>query len=378
MARLLVTDEVTVKRPQKERTIATRAAFTFEETGSELEIKSVLIMNQLDANPPSKETSISLPLNDSLVSVVFVTSGQCVICLLIPLTVFGDVAVYAAFFLNHHLRTRTNVLFLSLATSDILLALFVMPLEVVRLSHYPYWPLGETACNFWNSAFVALGSASVCNLCAISVDRFLAISRPLRYRSDISTAVVVSLVLLWSFAFFSGLGSYFIWTQPNPLECTELSAPLTKSILLMVFDLLVPFLICLLTYAEIFQISRQQARRIAATRRWEERGNNYLSMERKSAKTLGILVGVFAITFLPFLVFHALDGAFEEKLPNRFYYGSVVKWLTFASSAINWALYGCLNQQYREALYKVFNVFGCKACRGETDQINSIQVYTIS
>ncbi|XP_078349783.1 histamine H2 receptor-like [Oculina patagonica] len=335
-------------------------------------------MIQLDANLPSKETSISLPLNDSINSVVFVTSGQCIICLLILLTVFGDATVYAAFFLNRHLRTRTNALFLSLATSDILLALLVMPLEVVRLLHYPYWPLGETACHFWNSASVALGSASVCNLCAISVDRFLAISRPLRYRSDISTAVVASLVLLWSFAFFSGLGSYFIWTQPNPLECTELSAPLTKSILLMVFNLLVPFLICLLTNAKIFQISRQQARRIAATRPWAERGNNFLFLERKSAKTLGILVGVFAITFLPFLVFHALDGAFEEKLPNRFYFGSVAKWLIFVSSAINWALYGYLNEEYREALYKISNVFGCRACRGETDQINSIQVYTVS
>ena len=335
-------------------------------------------MDQLDANLLSKETSMSLPLNESLHSVFFVTSGQCIICLLILLTVFGDITVYAVFFLNHNLRTRTNVLFLSLATSDILLAMFVMPLEVVRLSHYPYWPLGETACNIWNSVFVALGSTSVCNLCAISVDRFLAISRPLRYCSDISTSVVISLVLLWLFAFFSGLGSYFIWTQPNPLECTELSAPLTRSVLILVFDLFVPFAICLVTYAKIFQISRQQARRIAATRLWAERGNNYLSMERKSARTLGILVGVFAITFLPFLVFHAVDGAFEERLPNRFYFGSVVKWLSFASSAINWVLYGCLDQEYREALYKVFNVLGCRSCRREAGQTNSIQVYTMS
>lgn len=335
-------------------------------------------MDYLNASRPSKETSIQLAFNESVHFVTFVTAGNCVICLLVPLTFVGDVAVYTAFYLNGNLRTRANALFLSLATSDILLAVFVLPFEVVRLSCYPHWPLGETACNIWNSVFVALGSASICHLCAISIDRFLAISRPLRYSNDISAGVLAAIVFLWSFAFLSGLGSYFIWTQPNPLECAELSAPLTRSVLLLVFNLLVPFVICLLTYAKIFRISRQQAKRIAATCRWIERRNNYLSVERKSAKTLGILVGVFTFTYFPFLVFHALDGAFHEKLPNRFYFGSVVKWLTFVSSAVNWVLYGCLNKEYREALYRIFRFLGCKACRRETNQNDNIQPYTIS
>ena len=64
---------------------------------------------------------------------------------------------------------------------------------------------------------------------------------------------------------------------------------------------------------------------------------------------------------LPFLVFHALDGAFEEKLPHRFYVGSVVKWLTFTSSTLNRALYGFLNREYKRTLIKLFGVlgFGC-------------------
>lgn len=376
MARFLVNDlalAIVFKDCEK----GTRTAVDLE-TGGEFKIKAILVMNHLDASPPPKETSIPLPLNESLNFVVFVTAGNCVICLLIPLTIVGDVAVYAAFYLNRNLRTRTNALFLSLATSDILLALFVLPFEFVRLSYYPHWSLGETAYNIWNSVFVALGSASVCHLCVISIDRLSAISRPLRYCSDISAGVVASVVFLWSFAFLSGLGSYFIWTQPNPLECAELSAPLTRSVLLLVFNLLVPFVICLLTYAKIFYISRQQAKRIVATCRWIERRNNYLSVERKSAKTLGILVGVLTITYFPFLVFHALDGAFDEKLANRFYFGSVVKWLTFGSSAINWALYGCLNKEYREALCRIFNFLGCKTCRRETNQINNMEVYTIS
>ena len=207
---------------------------------------------------------------------------------------------------------------------------------------------------------VALGSASVCNLCAIGIDRFLATSRRLRYCSDISTTVVVSLVFLWSFALLSGIVSYFIWTQPNPLVCSMLTAPLEKSVLILVFDLLVPFTICLITYAKIFQISRQQARKITATQGWVCRRSHSLSMTKKSGKTLSLLVGAFAICFLPFLVFHAVDGALEEKLSNRLYVGSVVKWLAFSNSAINWALYAVLNVEYRKVLIKIFNALGCR------------------
>ena len=321
-----------------------------------------------------------LTLNESSTSVVFLATGICLICVFILLTVFGNVLVSTAFYLNNDLRTRTNAFFVSLVTADILMALFVMPLEVVLLSYYPYWPLGGSACNIWSSVFVALGSASICNLCAIAIDRFLAISRPLRYCSDISSSVIVSLVFLWSFAVFSGIASYFIWTQPDPLACSILTAPLESSVLFLVFDLLLPFVICVLTYAKIFQISRQQVRKIATTQGWIDRKNNPLFMLRKSAITLSVLVGAFAISFLPFLVFHAVDGALEENLPHRFYYGSVVRWLTFANSAINWALYGILNVEYRQALIKTFDLLVCRCntCCRDISPLNSTEVYTIS
>ena len=96
-------------------------------------------------------------------------------------------------------------------------------------------------------------------------------------------------------------------------------------------------------------------------------------MAKKPAKTLSLLVGAFAICFLPFLVFHAVDRALEEKLPNRLYVGSVVKWLAFSNSAIKWALYGVLNVDYRKALIKIFNALGCRfrACRRDIGAVNN-------
>ena len=317
-------------------------------------------------------------MSNSSTFFVFVTTGNCAIIFLIFLTILGDLAVYAAFFLNRSLRKRTNVFFLSLVTSDILLALLIMPLEIVRLSNYPYWPFGPTVCNVFNSGFVSLGSASICNLCATGIDRYLAISRPLRYCREISNTIVASIAFIWLFAFISGFISYFIWSRSRPLICADLSAPLTYSVLLLLFDLLAPFVICLFVYAKIFRISRQQARRINSTCRWIGREHHYTSQVKKSAKTLSILVGLFALAYLPFLIFHAIDGAFNEQLPNRFYFGGVVKWLVFANSSFNWAVYGFLNKEYRKALLKICGALWCKRRHRITDQDDDVAAYTIS
>ena len=219
---------------------------------------------------------MKVALNEISQSSIFVTAGNCFIGLFILFTICDNV-----------------------------------PMEIVLLLYYPFWPLGKIACNSLSSVFVALGSASVCHLCVIGVDRFLAISHSLRYSSDISSSVIVSLVFLWVFAFLSGTGTYFIWKQPNPEACSVLTAPLESTVVFLVVDLLLQSIICVFMYAKIFQISRQHANSLKRiTPGWVNEKGDSFTLVRKSTRTLGLLVGAFATAHLPFLVFHALDGAF--------------------------------------------------------------------
>ena len=190
---------------------------------------------------------MKVALNEISQSSIFVIAGNCLICLFILFTICGDV-----------------------------------PMEIVLLSYYPYWPLGKIACNTLTSVFVALGSASVCHLCVIGVDRFLAISHSLRYSSDISSSVIVSLVFLWVFAFLSGTATYFIWTQPNPEACPVLTAPLESTVVFLVLDLLLPSVICVFMYAKIFQISRKHANRLKITTPgWvNEKGGSFILVRK--------------------------------------------------------------------------------------------------
>lgn len=111
-------------------------------------------------------------------SVVFTAVGVLVVTLTITVTLIGDCLIFAAFYFNTSIHTRANLFFLSLITADILQALFVMPLELVRIVHEPLWPVGHLTTKLWNSMFVCFGTASACNLAAIGVERYLAIARP--------------------------------------------------------------------------------------------------------------------------------------------------------------------------------------------------------
>jgi len=70
--------------------------------------------------------------------------------LLIGLTVLGNILVCLSVILVKKLRKPQNYLLVSLALSDLLVAVFVMPLAAVsELSQE--WPLGESLCDLWVS-----------------------------------------------------------------------------------------------------------------------------------------------------------------------------------------------------------------------------------
>ncbi|NXL86162.1 HRH2 protein, partial [Alectura lathami] len=86
----------------------------------------------------------------------------------------------------------------SLAITDLLLALLVLPFsalyEVTR-----DWPFGSTFCNIYISLDVMLCTASILNLFMISLDRYFAVTTPLRYRQLVTPSrVAVGLAVIWA------------------------------------------------------------------------------------------------------------------------------------------------------------------------------------
>lgn len=105
----------------------------------------------------------------------------CVIYLLIFLVgAVGNTLTCIVILRHRFMRTPTNYYLFSLAVSDLLVLLLGMPLELYDMwSNYPFL-LGASGCYFKTLLFEAVCFASILNVTALSVERYIAVVHPLK------------------------------------------------------------------------------------------------------------------------------------------------------------------------------------------------------
>ncbi|XP_076032518.1 putative G-protein coupled receptor No9 [Oratosquilla oratoria] len=103
------------------------------------------------------------------------------------LVICGNCLVILAVFLSSKLRTVTNLFIVSLAVADLLLGVAVLPFSVT-IQAFDVWLYGDLWCSVWLAVDVWMSTASILNLCAISLDRYVAVTRPVSYPSLMSSS----------------------------------------------------------------------------------------------------------------------------------------------------------------------------------------------
>nr|XP_046169324.1 D(2) dopamine receptor A-like [Oncorhynchus gorbuscha] len=188
--------------------------------------------------------------------------------LLIFCVVFGNVLVCVAVSRERALQTTTNYLIVSLAVSDLLLAILVMPwgvyLEVVG-----EWRFSLIHCDILLTLDVMMCTASILNLCAISIDRYTAVAMPMlyntRYSSRRRVALMIAVVWFLSFAISSPL--LFGLNNTASREETKCAfADPSFVVYSSVASFYVPFIVTLLVYAQICVVLRRRGRRTVPRR----------------------------------------------------------------------------------------------------------------
>uniref|UniRef100_A0A3P9L5H3 5-hydroxytryptamine receptor 2B n=1 Tax=Oryzias latipes TaxID=8090 RepID=A0A3P9L5H3_ORYLA len=120
-----------------------------------------------------------------------------IIMVIIP-TIGGNILVILAVSLERKLQNATNYFLMSLAVADLLVGLLVMPIALVTVLYNSGWPLPDFLCPIWLFLDVLFSTASIMHLCAISLDRYIAIKKPIQHSQYKSRAkAIVKIALVW-------------------------------------------------------------------------------------------------------------------------------------------------------------------------------------
>ncbi|KAF3690827.1 5-hydroxytryptamine receptor 2B [Channa argus] len=141
------------------------------------------------------ETNSSWPREESDLQLKW--AALLIIMVIIP-TIGGNILVILAVSLERKLQNATNYFLMSLAVADLLVGLLVMPIALITVLYNSDWPLPEFLCPIWLFLDVLFSTASIMHLCAISLDRYIAIKKPIQHSQYKSRAkAMVKIALVW-------------------------------------------------------------------------------------------------------------------------------------------------------------------------------------
>ncbi|CCF23384.1 G-protein coupled receptors family 1 profile domain-containing protein [Caenorhabditis elegans] len=200
----------------------------------------------------------------SIIPTVELVLGTITYLVIIAMTVVGNTLVVVAVFSYRPLKKVQNYFLVSLAASDLAVAIFVMPLHVVTFLAGGKWLLGVTVCQFFTTADILLCTSSILNLCAIALDRYWAIHNPINYAQKRTTKFVcIVIVIVWILSMLISVPPIIGWNnwQENMMED---SCGLSTEKAFVVFSaagsFFLPLLVMVVVYVKIFISARQRIR----------------------------------------------------------------------------------------------------------------------
>lgn len=346
-----------------------------------------------------------------------------VLLLFSALTIFGNMLIILAVIKERYLHTATNYFVTSLAFADCLVGLVVMPFSTIYEVLENRWIFTTDWCDIWRCLDVLFSTASILNLCMISLDRYWAITDPFTYPMKMSRKrAVILIAIVWICSSTISFPAIAWWRVVRTEKVPEDKCPFTENLSYIIFSSVIsfylPLFIMVFTYYKIYRAAIEQTKslklgskqimmssgELELTLRIHRGGdssnnvknilraaltipegldeldessssshNNELSKalfnkihknqpqknfsvsrkfakfakEKKAAKTLGIVMGVFIVCWLPFFVVNLWSGICTKCIWQEKFVLAAVTWLGWINSGMNPVIYACWSRDFR-------------------------------
>ncbi|XP_053560921.1 5-hydroxytryptamine receptor 2A [Bombina bombina] len=305
----------------------------------------------------------------------------------IVVTIAGNILVIMAVSLEKKLQNATNYFLMSLAIADMLLGFLVMPISMLNILYDYEWPLHRTLCPVWIYLDVLFSTASIMHLCAISLDRYIAIRNPIHHsRFNSRTKALAKITAVWTISVGVSMPVPVFGLQDYSKVFDRENCSLADENFIIIGSFVaffIPLVIMLVTYfltirslqkeatlcfnnlgaksklalfsflpqssissEKLFQRSLQKELAPFGRKTMQS-----ISNEQKASKVLGIVFFLFVIMWCPFFITNVL-AVFCKESCNEHIIGELLKvfvWIGYLSSAVNPLVYTLFNQTYRSA-----------------------------
>ncbi|CAF3349562.1 unnamed protein product [Rotaria sp. Silwood1] len=216
---------------------------------------------------------------------------------LILTTVIGNTLVLAALFLDKRLHTPSFCLIANMAIADlllgknffffeirnssmkILLGVSVLPFSSVLELLDNRWIFGESFCSAWLALDVLCCTASIIGLAGVSIDRYIGVTRPLKYSRIMTIRRTIYLILIiWAASILTSVVPLFGLTDRGTLfkktnsshevsERCEVNKNTFYTLFSSTISFYIPVIILLILYSRIYQEAKKQGNKLESEKR---------------------------------------------------------------------------------------------------------------
>ena len=274
--------------------------------------------------------------------------------------ILGNSLVIHIFRINRQLKGKpTNMLIAALAVADLVTSIAIIPIP--SLSRVPQNIGGSFYCKVVFSSNVMWISivASISTLTTLSVERYIAVGFPGRYKRIFTQKhTVVFIVSIWLFGFALNTFFYYVTFVVGD-QCMHILVSddfhIFIGVVIFLVEYLIPMIIMLATNIRTIQLLQKQSKLFLGNDSKSSPAVTMLRARRRVVYTLLFVIMAFIICWSPDQI--AFFGFNLGLVPFEFLYSDVYLVflaLGYTNSIFNPAIYTITNRNFRQAFFDLF------------------------